>query len=397
MRRGLTAVAAALLWVMLLSCSGEARTLAGAERLTGSRAGSGEEPEATLPAPAGQPGAVSGRPVEPAPPTPSRREVARQMSRQLPAGLRPLVLGGELALLLVDLAQTGHPDGLCLAVDAGDIDQPDVGALADPARLYAPDRRPVGFHLVLFQDRQGTFEPAGDYDLGHHYVYDALHAVPLHRSRPLPVVVTAAFLSPEGRERELLIFSREGPPVWRTALRETLSSRVTLTDVDGDGTLDLLKRETAMEAGTGYETFLTWLRWNGAAFREVRTVTVVRALKAFLGGWEERLLSGDLAGLLDQVGRPHDLKRWRGELGDSQIAVLLFGLQDGEALSHPVRNVVFPEILENPFTAHDRRGSFFRLTFRIVDSAGFSYLGRTRVYMAANPFGTRQFFLLPPD
>ena len=56
---------------------------------------------------------------------------------------------------------------------------------------------------------------------------------------------------------------------------------------------------------------------------------------------------------------------------------------------------MYPPILENPFTSSDRVGWYFEFSFRIIDSAGSSYIATTRVYMLANPFAERQFALAP--
>ena len=60
-----------------------------------------------------------------------------------------------------------------------------------------------------------------------------------------------------------------------------------------------------------------------------------------------------------------------------------------------VTEVLFPEILEDPFIARDAAGMYFQLTYRMVDENGLSYLPVARLYMLRNPFGERQFAFKP--
>jgi hypothetical protein len=74
----------------------------------------------------------------------------------------------------------------------------------------------------------------------------------------------------------------------------------------------------------------------------------------------------------------------------------LLGLDSGGLAALPqVREVVFPEILEDPFISQDRFGSYFPFTYRLSDENGVVYLPSTRLYMLRNPFGERQFAFRP--
>jgi hypothetical protein len=60
-----------------------------------------------------------------------------------------------------------------------------------------------------------------------------------------------------------------------------------------------------------------------------------------------------------------------------------------------LREVVFPPLLEDPFTSEDEEGSSFEITYRMIDLNGTSYIAKARLYMPTNPFNDRQFAFSP--
>ncbi len=95
------------------------------------------------------------------------------------------------------------------------------------------------------------------------------------------------------------------------------------------------------------------------------------------------------------------LKRY-GDRRDTAAKIIydVFGLKalfesenagPGELLAG-LKEVIFPDFLENPFIARDERGSFFRLTFRVVGADDVSFVSTIPLYMKKNPFGKQQFF-----
>jgi hypothetical protein len=237
-------------------------------------------------------------------------------------------------------------------------------------------------------------------ELGERRVFEALTRTPLNTNRPLPLIITVSFLNPSGREQELLVFDGGLTPRFRRSLTENLSTRSWLEDIDADGMVDILTRERVLEEGVGYETFLTWSRWNGRAFVEVQTRNVLRSLAGFLASLREALLAGDPRRLAELAVEPRELARLRAR-GVSEAAALAAALGlDKAGLGELPRltEAVFPEVLEDPFIARDDLGLYFQLTYRLVDENGVVYLPYARLYMLRNPFGDRQFaFRRPPD
>jgi hypothetical protein len=214
----------------------------------------------------------------------------------------------------------------------------------------------------------------------------------------MPLIVTSSFQMVEGREVELLVFDNAGgSPRHRQTLVETLSTEYRLQDIDGNGMLDLFVKEKAMEEGTGFETFLTWYRWNGRGFVEYRSSNVVRNLNEFLASTTELLLTGELRKIMDFLLDPASVRALqRKGWSDHRILIYTLGLEEMAVQDFPpLREVVFPPLLEDPFTAQDERGSSFEITYRMIDLNGTSYIAKARLYMATNPFTNRQFTFSP--
>jgi len=358
---------------------------------SGEAPSSAETPASTLPEPpegTEQPDAP--RDV-PAPPEPSYQEVVRQTVGLHPAGLRPLYAGGRIPLLLHDLDQDGNQECLSVATSVQSLEE--AGRLSDPERLFRDDSPRVPFFLLVFPNRAGRMERPQVLPLGEHLVFRSLRKVPLSRGRPLPLVVTAAFQVREGEETELFVFDAGLSRHHRT-LVENMSNQARLQDIDGDGTLDLLLREKAMEEGTGFETFLSWHRWNGRAFTEHKTTNVVRNLNAFLQTTRGLMLAGTRRELLAFAVEPAEINRLRRRgLPDSQILVQALGLGSSALAEWPdAREVVLPQVLEDPFSGEGA----CRLTYRLVDSAGVPYIAAAQLRMVPNPFGERQFGFVAP-
>ncbi|MBN2553126.1 MAG: hypothetical protein JXB06_10165 [Spirochaetales bacterium] len=390
MRRSLT-ITLLLLTLLLDGCSsgGPVREPA-AEQPEAGR----EAPETSLPAPH-EVQAAEVRPAEePTPPEIGYHEAVRQISRLYPSELQPLILRGRIPIILHDLDNDHHPEGLSPGVPAQGIDSTKMIRLGDSARLFQEDNEPVAFSLLVFANNRGNFRRLTVLDLGEHVVFENLRSTALYADRLLPVIITVSFQSVEGREAELLVFDNgSGQPRCRLALAETLSSQYRLADIDGNGMTDLLVIEKAMEEGTGLETFLTWHRWNGRSFVEYRTRNVVRNLNAFLASATELLLAGEIRDAVGFLLEPSNLRalRRRG-WSDQKILIHIMGLEEVGLEEFPaLREVIFPPLLEDPFTAADDGELSLVITYRMIDLNGTSYIAKARLYMLPNPFIDRQF------
>jgi len=357
-----------------------------------------EAPQTSLPAPDETEAEEVKPEEEPSPPEIGYYEAVRQISRLYPDDLQPLTVQRRVPIILHDLDKDQHPECFSLGIPSQGIDAEEMSRLSDSSRLFQEDNAPVAFTLLLFANNQGNFRRIKVLDLGERYVFEHLRRTTLYSNRSLPVIITVSFQTVEGREVELLVFDNaSGLPRARRSLAETLSTQYRLEDIDGDGMIDLFIKEKAMEEGTGFETFLTWHRWNGRDFVEYQTQNIVRNLNTFLASATELLLVGELKDSVSFLVDPSmvgDLRRkgW----GDGKILIRTLGLEELGLQEFPtLREVVFPPVLEDPFTSEDEGGSYFVITYRMIDVNGTSYIAKARLYMSTNPFKDRQFVFAP--
>ncbi len=392
-----------LIVLLLGGCLGggtpkESRRAAAAGRRRASAAGE-EAPETSLPAPH-ETDVVPVKPAEePSPPEISYYEAVRQVSKLYPEELQPLILRGRMPILLHDLDRDRNPECFTLAIPSRGIDSREAGRLDDSSRLFHEQIEPVSFSLLVFANRQGNFRRLKILPLGDRQVFESLRKTPLYANRSLPVIITVSFQTLEGREVELFVFDNaSGLPRARQGLAETLSRQFRLEDIDGNGMTDLFVKEGAMEEGTGFETFLKWYRWNGRDFVEYQTRNVVRNLNAFLLNAKELVLAGKLREAVNVLVDPAALSKLRkAGLNDAEILIRTMGLEELGLREFPsLREVIFPQVLEDPFAAENDRGSYFTISYRMIDVNGTSYIASARVYMLSNPFRARQFAFAPP-
>jgi hypothetical protein len=357
-----------------------------------------ETPRTSLPAPEETEATETKPAEEPAPPEIGYYEAVRQIALLYPEDLQPFTVKGRIAIILHDLDNDRHPECLSLGVPSRGIDSNEMARLVDSSRLFQEENAPVPFSLLVFANNEGVFRRLKILDLGEHVVFEHCRDQSLYINRSLPVIITASFQTVEGREVELLVFDNaDGLPRYRHTLSETLSTQYRLEDIDGNGMIDLFVKEKAIEEGTGFETFLTWHRWNGRGFIEYRSTNVVRNLNAFLASATEMLLSGEPREMARFLLDPVELRNLkRNGWGDHKILIHTLGLKDMGIEQFPaLREVVFPPLLEDPFTSEDERGSCFEITYRMIDLNGTSYIAKARLCMPPNPFKERQFAFSP--
>ncbi len=351
------------------------------------------------PAAAPQPTPAPAAPQRPAPPPLPSEATLRRLLQGAARPYTPVSIAGRAVLLVQDVNRDGTPEILApVAALAGT----DVKAesLSDHSSVFVEGRRRVPFHLLILSYGASGLTVSSRVELGERIVFGGLTVVPLTPAGAGPVALVASFYTRAGGEQEWLVFSGSSlRPVSRLALRDTLASRPKVEDIDRNGVIDIVVQESGFEVGLGYETLLTWYRWNGTRFVEQAVVNVVRNLRAFLASMRELLLARSWRALVEHCFAADQLRYYRGQgLTDMQIIVKGLGLASGEQLARPeaaladIADVILPQFQENPFSATDDRGSYFLLAYRIVESSGASYVIETPVYMMRNPFAERQFF-----
>jgi hypothetical protein len=356
-------------------------------------------PDASLPAPRDAPESPQPPRAEPRPPEISLREADKQAARLFPDTLKLLRIRGQATLLLEDLNGDGHPEGFALGIPARELSDEEMDRLTDYSRVFEAKGRSVGFYLISFQNQQGSLVPSRTDYLGKWLAYESMEIRRLDGRNASPLLVTVSFHTREGIESELLVFGDTSEGLLdRIRLKNSLNTRTYLRDLDGDGLVDIFIKERGMEEGSGVETFLSWQRWNGHRYREAGDTTVVRNLRLFLARLKQDLLAGAVVRLISYALDPAwvvELKA--GGLTETAILGRALGLAEfDENRLRAIREIVFPEILEDPFGADAAGGDSFRFSIRLIDQNGISTIGTCLICMDSNPFGRRQFVLCAP-
>jgi hypothetical protein len=352
-------------------------------------------PDASLPSPRETPESPAPPRAEPRPPEISLREADRQAARLFPEPLELLHIRGAATLLLEDLDGDDHPEGFALGIPARQLSDQEMNRLTEYSRVFEAEGRSVGFYLISFQNQQGSLVPSRTDYLGKWLAYESMEIRRLDSRRPAPLLVNVSFHTREGSESELLVFGDTAEELLdRTRLKNTLNTRSYLKDLDGDGLLDIFVKERGMEEGSGVETFLSWRRWDGRRYREAGDTTVVRNLRQFLLGVKQDLLARAYPHLIARALDPAWVNKQKaGGLSDIAILSLVLGFEEAdENRLSEIREIVFPEILEDPFADGS---SGFRFSIRFIDQNGISIIGTGLICMDPNPFGKRQFVLCP--
>jgi hypothetical protein len=339
---------------------------------------------------------------EEAPEPPRRaREITAAAVELSPAGTVAIRDKNSYLAAVFDVDDDGRRDVCLLTFKAADREEPtSLSELSDSARLSEEDPMVPEFFFELYLGRPDGLEPFDTRRIGRFPVLEGLDSINLHESRPHPVAVRAFFQDQIGRKEVWLVVGMEAVSTFM--LEHTPVIRSQVVDIDRDGLLDVLKAQSAFEQGRGYETFLTWFRWNGRSFRPHATTNIVRNLNRFLRILEQHLTAGRLKQFLLQAlpesatdGVAQDieqnvLERDVGRLlepQDAESPPLAEVLSTAE-----IASVSFPELLENPFPDPGRETSF-TAPVRIDTQRGDTFFYSAEIVMTRNPFGDRQFRL----
>lgn len=314
-------------------------------------------------------------------------------------------------------------------------------AISGMSRLFS---EAYPFYLALFLRTPEGLVSMYRIPLGKWFVFEDFRGMLLDDDRSMPFAVRVSFQTHEGRERQLISFPRHNSFSFFT-MKNSISITTEIRDIDEDGILDIVEWRKVFEEGTGYETFLTWFKWDGTKFAQYDSTNIVRNLNAFLetlgntlsiGKWEQAVALALPGGQTEDLAKklsleeiilrlfpalPVDLaegpdeatgggdgggverKRTTGETGRTgAVASGGAGLGEEELLnllqsSNRVFNMVFfPRFWENPFDTGDPRrhdGYRTRFSVRFILRDGRSLLRLCTVRMSENPFLEPQFFL----
>lgn len=308
-----------------------------------------------------------------------------------------------------DFTSDGIDEICVLGIESENPENARIEFLSDSSRLYATKMEVFPFYLYIFSIKQGVLQKLEKLKLGEQTVYESMTKFSLHKEKSDPAVITISFYTREGSVQQWLVFKRPRVlPISQLLLLDTFSSKALVEDINADGVIDIVLFERGMEEGIGYETFLTWKKWNGKGFVDYKTSNIVRNLNNFLLKIKELSLDGDISTLISYSFDPEERKKMEKKgLTEQEILFRFLGLSkyfgSGElpdfSILEDINDIIFPEILDNPFYIRDNKGFYVKLSFRIVYSDGIYLIPEVFIYMLKNPFEKQQFVLYPvfPD
>ncbi len=345
------------------------------------------------------------RTLNPKPPLLTPEEAIKQLEHVHYKNLYPVTVNEKPLLILKDITMDGQPEAFLLMVETNRREESEVSYLSDYSRLFSENREAMKFYLVVYGNQSGKLHRTLTVSLGKRYVYRSFEATQLNRYDSTRLIIAVGFQTEQGFEKHLLIF--KGPQIKLLSsfdLKETLSIKSILTDIDDDGNLDILVMEKAMEEGVGYETFLTWFKWNGYRFSEYKSTNVVRNLRLFLKNVADLLKEGEyrkvIYSAIDRNILESVKKKGFSDVG-ALFIILGFDRYFDPNLSKPedvlgnIKDIRFPEILENPFTKMAEGGWHFKISYRVTIQNGLSFIAESKIVMKKNPFGKKQFSFSP--
>lgn len=315
----------------------------------------------------------------------------------------------NLLYIVHDFTSDGIDEICVLGIESENAENARIGFLSDFSRLYSNNIEIFPFFLYIFSVDQGVVQKLEKLALGEQAVYESMTKFILHKGKPDPVVITISFYTREGSVQQWLVFKHPRiKPVSTLLLQDTFASKALVEDINADGLIDIVLFERGMEEGLGYETFLTWKKWNGKNFIDYKASNIVRNLNTFLFKIRELSLEGDIPALISFSFDPVERKKLEKKgFTEQEIFLCFLGLSryfgSGKLpdfnIFDDINDIIFPEILDSPFYLRDDKGFYVKLSFKIIYSDGISLIPEVIIYMLKNPFEKQQFVIYPvfPD
>ena len=301
---------------------------------------------------------------------------------------------GSPLIIHHDLDKNGYEDALVVAVEGGDVN-PDLTEFSKTARLFQSER-PSNFLLKIFYQHSGDVRLRYTVPVSRQLVFDGIEVFEIRKGSDFPYSIRFHFRTRAGIEDELVILSGYG--ITHFTIKENLSEITIVEDIDQDGYNDIIVHEQGFEEGTGFETFLTWYKWNLREYTEYRSTNIVRNLREFFLVCTEELRAGELGSFLDYA---LDSEAYSGlkkqGYSDADIVSLIFRSADGGE-SDPgwfedggFTTVVFPDLMETPFSYANRNDFRHQVAVRFGRPGGESRIFLAELIMNRNPFQDKQF------
>lgn len=324
----------------------------------------------------------------------SRGELVEAALRYSPEYTRPIVnADGTPVAVYHELNGDGLTDVAILTVLAEPGVPTELTNLRETSRIFRPGRPNPLFVLETYF---AGHEAVQTVELGRKPALGGMELLPLSEGSPFPVAIAVRMRSAAGSENNLIIYS-PGGMIRQLQLQETARERYQLTDLDQNGTIDIVVTRKLPEAGRGYETFLELLTLGGNSYVSRASFGLVRELQEFLNVAANHISSAQWNALEELVradGTDDDgsllSRAFQGVADDEEVEGSTFDYPETGAV---VTAVVLPVILENPFP-YPYLGTHFTAMFRVECCDGYPRFYSAIVELSEYPFDEPRFAFL---
>jgi hypothetical protein len=347
-------------------------------------------------------------------------ELSDILTAYFPAAKKPVTRNGMPLAFIRPQENGGSNTIIVLAARTEDTGKTSFGYVSDFQRLFDPGVEALPFSVEVFRVAADGEVKIQSIEAGAYHVCSSFAELPFPASAASPYGVSLIFPDTEGRRNIWILFPGSPDDSAREAAAslaysffsfyEQTNLRAFIQDIDASGIFDLLIFEDIFEDSSGYETYITWHKWNGTTFTKYRTTNIVRKLRAFFENSRQLLLSRSWKRFFDYALLPEDAERvMRGDAAEAFKRIFRLaenadnsGQSRYELLFSPdisrngIGTVVFPQVVENPFPLGKEGLESFPFTFRITANDE-NYFFSARLAINKNPFTGRMFHFLPAE
>lgn len=313
---------------------------------------------------------------------------------------------GKPMVFFQDLKADGYPDYFCFFIETKDSAFANMELLSSIGRIYKKEVESFSITAACFPQTEGELEEPRFFPLGEWLSIRKIDTFALKGETSGPLGIEILFLAIDGGEKVYLFFD-ESYNMESLFFHDYPRLIFLHQDLEDNGITDIIVSSQSFEEGTGYETFLTWYKWNGKKYAEYKTANIVRNLNNFLstsakilcdGRWDTFLLNifptqknpsrVKEESLFKQAFKPFSMIRYPEKKGPEMPF----------SFSNPPKEVFFPTFLESPFNLHNGLPSNVPIITRFVTSEMDEYIYTVTIMLNKNPFDVRQFsFVMPLD
>ncbi|RKX93619.1 MAG: hypothetical protein DRP59_02475 [Spirochaetes bacterium] len=329
------------------------------------------------------------------PPRLTSAEMEKQILDTIPDSFLPVVKkDGHIKIIYHDLDRNGYNDAFFLVIKKQNGISGDFLSLSDISRLADKDTVMIDYFLSVFLQINGKMISMYRIPIGSRLILNSISPLFIKKDSPYPFGLNIRFLSARGIDEEWILFSSYNRFSFFSTEKDT-SVSYEFTDIDNDSFMDIVEWRHGLEEGTGYETYMTWYKWNGREYREKAATNVVRNLNKFLEDSADEIMKGEWKIFFNNRLSEKDSRAViESAIEPLSIFKRIFLPDKGDGVRSDCtdfRSVFFPQIFENPFSLKEKVIDFM---VRFDCSDGATIIRTVKIGMNPNPFGKKQFYFI---